>query len=121
MRSYWGGGNSTNKDTWVVWSDGTSPNDAGDEWVQKWGDEYKHDDEEWDDGNEDDSDGCSSSWEIENMWIWTGGDGDNQDICVEWVDGESPNSGKNSWEVICGDGLKHSTEEWEDNNLDILL
>ena len=58
------GGDGENKDTCTKWGSGTSPNDDKTEWIAVWGDSRRHEDEEWDDGNEDNNDGCNSSWEI---------------------------------------------------------
>ena len=33
-----------------------------------------------------------------------------------WTAGSSPNSNKDTWVIVCGYGLKHSSEECEDNN-----
>ena len=113
----WTGGTTSSPDTWSECSNGESLNTTSSAWEVIWGDGLKHSSEEWDDGNLIDGDGWDSSWTIETMHVWSGGTVLNKDSCEEWVDGKSPNFGKSSWEVIWGDGLKHSTEQCEDSNL----
>jgi len=39
-------------------------------WVETWGDGVNNGEYEWDDGNSEDGDGCSSSWKVEPGFRW---------------------------------------------------
>ena len=80
------------------------------------GDSIRHSSEEWDDGNQSDSDGCSQSCLIEDDYICTGGDGENKDTCTKWGNGSSPNGDKTECVAVWGDGKRHEDEEWDDGN-----
>ena len=45
-----------------------------------------------------------------------GGSDAGQDTCTPCTLGTSPDAAKENCVVNCGDGLKHATEECEDNN-----
>jgi len=63
---FWRG--EENKYVWAEWTRGTSQNEDKSQCVGVWGDGKTFVSEEWDDGNESDNDGCSSSWEIGNNY-----------------------------------------------------
>ena len=56
--------------------------------------------EQWDDGNDINGDGCSSTCLIETGYTWSG----------------SPSV----WQK-CGNGKKEGTEGWDDGNIDIIF
>jgi len=118
FRYKWTGGGYRTSTTWEICLDGFSTNGAHTEWRVNWGDGLKHTDEQWDDNNSQGSDGWSGSWEIEDGFICTGGTLTTADTCSGWTGGTSPNETKDTCIVICGDGLKHSTEGWDDGNTD---
>lgn len=78
----------------------------------------RHPTEECDDNDTGSGDGCSASCTIENMWSCTGGSVSSRDYCNYCSLGTSPSPTKDQCLVTCGDGLKHSTEECEDSNID---
>ena len=117
----WTGGSSTSKDTCSLctagfYSQGTSTPSS---WVSKWGDGILAGSENWDDGNTNSGDGCSSSWTlIEPNYQWSGGSLSNKDTWNLWAIGfysqgiKSPSS----WVAKCGDGKVVGTEAWDDAN-----
>ena len=48
--------------------------------------------------------------------MWFDGSPTSADRCQRWSSGYHPSVNKESWEHRCGDGLKVSEEQWEDNN-----
>ena len=72
----------------------------------------RHGDESCDDGNLDSTiDGCSSTCEIDDGYICSGGGLSSLDTCSLCTDGTSPNDAKTLCEQKCGDGLRHSSED----------
>jgi cysteine-rich repeat protein len=84
---HWEGGSPTQKDTWTeIWGDGKR---------------FNFDSYYWDDGNDEDGDGCSSTCAVEDGWHWSGGIADSSD----------------TWDPIWGDGRRIiGKEECDDNN-----
>ena len=62
------------------------------------GDGFFSHQEQWDDGNNNNGDGWSKTWEIEQGFTWKG-----------WHN--------SSWTSTWGDGIKSSDENWEDGNI----
>ena len=93
---YWYGGTSTSPDKWnEIWGDGIRFGTGGIHY--------------WDDGNNINGDGCSSSWIIEDYYSWTGGDATHPDICYEtWGDGRRFNTNSN----YCDDGNTRNGDGW---------
>ena len=67
----------------------------------EWGDSVRTPDEEWDDGNDEENDGCTE-WEIDRGYSCEGGGRNSND----------------QWEIKCGDGviLDKDLKFWDDNN-----
>ena len=85
--------------------------------ITVWGDGIKAGSEQWDDENTINDDGCQSDWTlITPGFAWTGGGLDSKDVWTQCLTGYTPNSDKTAWVAIWGDGLKMSTESWDDGN-----
>ena len=72
--------------------------------------------EQWDDGNTKNGDGWGNAWTIESNYIWTGGSTTSVSVWTAWPAGYSPNTAKNAWVTVWGDGLRAGTEQWDDRN-----
>ena len=117
FRYKWTGGSYSTPSIWEICPDGYSTNDEHTEWGKYCGDGLKHPDEEWDDGRPFPfPDGCNNSWKIDSGYICTGGTPTGKDTCRRWTDGTSPNSSKDEWIQVWGDGKRHSSEAWDDGN-----
>ena len=66
-----------------------------------WGDGLRVCPEGWDDGNNNSGDGCSSSWVVEDGYVWNGGNYWRADF----------------WYEIWGDGLDIGFYDWDDGNI----
>ena len=61
----------------------------------------------WDDGNDIDSDGCSSTCDVESGYLWLGGDNNSPDIWERCGDGVRTSSSSSYWDdgnILSGDG-----------------
>ena len=58
-------------------------------WDIRWGDGYRFNYEEWDDGNHENSDGWNINCRIEENYIWSGGSFDTTDKCTKCPSGYS--------------------------------
>ena len=112
----WSGGSPTSADQCHQWTSGYYPNENKDQWDNRWGDGLRVSQEQWDDDNAISDDGCSSACTIEDNYVWSGGSPTSADQCHQWTSGYYPNENKDQWENRCGDGLKVSEEQWDDNN-----
>ena len=75
----WSGGNSNTKDICIeIWGDGKR---------------FNRNDAYWDDSNQSNGDGWSSSCQIESGWTWSGGDSSTKDTYIK----------------ICGDGKRFNS------------
>ena len=110
------GGTTSSKDTCTACNPGYSPNSGKDTWVTVWGDSKRAGTESWDDSNTSNGDGWSSTWTIESNCICTGGTTSSKDTCTACNPGYSPNSGKDTWVTVCGDGKRAGTEACDDQN-----
>ena len=91
----WSGGSVSTKDTWTeIWSDGRRFNSLT---------AY------WDDGNNVNGDGWSSTWAIESGWKWLGGSTATSDVWSDiWGDGKVAKSITN----YCDDGNTSNGDGW---------
>ena len=110
------GGSTTNKDTCTACNAGYSPNSGKDTWVTVCGDSKRAGTESCDDSNTSSGDGWSSTWTIESNYICTGGTTSSKDTWTACNAGYSPNSGKDTWVTVWGDGLRAGTESCDDQN-----
>ena len=93
--SYWDDSNTSSGDgctsSWSVesgWTWKGDSNNSADICNEIWGDgiRFNTNSSYWDDGNTNDDDGWSSSWNIESNWKWSGGNSTHVDKCVETLD-----------------------------------
>ena len=112
----WTGGSSTAKDTCTAWNAGYSPNTGKTACQTVCGDGLRAGTEACDDQNTSNNDGCSSSWTIESNYVCSGGTTSSKDTCTACSAGYSPNSGKDTWVTVWGDGKRAGTEAWDDSN-----
>ena len=113
----WTGGSLTSKDTCTLWSAGFYPDSTKASWITVWGDGLRAGSEVWDDANTSSGDGCSSDCtSIETNYIWTGGSTTSKDYWSMWNISYTPNSAKNQWVTVWGDGRRAGSEAWDDAN-----
>ena len=111
INTYWDDGNTVSGDGWNsscavesdwTWLGGSST--APDIWAETWGDGKRINSiiTYWDDGNNSNGDGCSSTWSVESGWTCSGGSLTTAD----------------SWTEICGDGKRFNSIStyWDDGN-----
>ena len=112
------GGALTEPDEWFLWAnEGRVPSSSKSSCIDRWGDERKSGSEECDDGNTQSNDGWDYQWEPERNYIWLGGGVSSKSIWTRCPDAETNNLEHTEWGPVWGDGLKHDTEEWDDDNL----
>ena len=113
------GGSESGRDTCVRWADqGKVVSEDKRSWESVWGDGVRTTEEECDDGDTDSNDGCSSSWTIEDAYACDRASFTDPDTCQLCTDiGGKPSTDKCSCIAEWGDGFKHSTEQWEDGNI----
>ena len=110
--TFWDDGNTKSNDGWNsnwsievgwIWTDGNST--TKDVWIDLCGDgrKFNSNSNYWDDRNLVNSDGCSSNWNVEKGWNWSGGSTIKADTWVE----------------VCGDGIRFNTNStyWDDGNI----
>ena len=66
-------------------------------WITVWGDGYRAGTEIWDDGNALNSDGWTSSWQIEDGYVCSGGTVTGRDTWVFCTNQTEPNESKDEW------------------------
>ena len=87
------GGDFETPDAWDEWTDGTSPAYDKPEWTPNWYDGRKHESEEWDILKLSSDQGWYF-WEIQDGWVWDGGNHTSIDTWTKCIDGLSPNKEK---------------------------
>jgi len=116
-RYKWTGGSYSTPSNWEKCPDGYSENTDHTEWGIYCEDGLKHPLEQWDDGRFSFfTDGCNELWKIDYGYICAGGTPTSRDFCSMCYDGTSPNSSKDEWVPVWGDGKRHSSEAWDDGN-----
>ena len=71
------------------------------QWVVLCGDGLSYENEVWDDGNTANGDGCRNDcMQIDDGWIWVGGNKTHIDVCSLWDVGYEPNQTKDRWVQI---------------------
>ena len=111
----WSTGSILVAQTWVKCTTAFYPNSDKSACVPLWGDAMRAGFEIWDDGNTYSGDGWSNTWaSIEDGFIWSGGSLTSKDIWIKWSSGYYQNNSKNQWVWKWGDGLRVSSEYWDD-------
>ena len=117
----WYGGSITSKDTWVFCNAGYYQNTLSPtQWITKCGDGFRAGSEKCDDSNTSSGDGCLGVCSsVEAGWVCTGGSPTSKDTCIKWNIGFYQNDASNPilWIPKWGDGIRVSTETWDDGNL----
>ena len=91
----WSGGSQTSKDTCLeIWGDGIR---------------FNINSTYWDDGDNKNRDGCSSTWDVETGFSWTGGSSTSKDTCSE-ICGDSKRI--NTLSTKCDDGNTANNDGW---------
>ena len=108
INSYWDDGNLNNNDGWnsswaveAGWQCSGGNTVTNDIWIDICGDGLKFSSVStfWDDNNNANNDGWSSTWIVENGWTCSGGSSTSKDICSEiWGDGFRFNSNISYWD-----------------------
>ena len=98
ISAYWDDGNTTNGDgcnnSWGIesgWQCSGGTSSTKDVWTEIWGDGRRFNSltTYWDDGNNINGDGWSSTWAIESGWKWLGGSTATSDVWSDiWGDGK---------------------------------
>ena len=113
----WTGGGTDSKDVWTQCLSGYTQNSDKTAWIPIWGDGLKMPTESCDDGNTSNGDGWSSVWSIESGYSCTGGSPTSKDTWIVWSVGYIQDvSNPTNWITNWGDGLRTSSEEWDDAN-----
>ena len=88
----------------------------GPNWVPICGDGIRMPEEACDDGNTANGDGWNNSWNIIGGWVCSGGTTTTKDTWTQCTSGFVPNTAKDTWVPVCGDGFRVGTEAWDDAN-----
>ena len=111
----WSGGSVNGRDTCTLCSlTNQSPSDDKRACETKWGDGLKHSSEECEDANAISGDGCNSTCRIEADSFWRTRISDSIDECTNCAESGQSLRDDIDWEIKCGDGRKHTSEQCED-------
>ena len=119
----WDGGNNITGDTCQFWTNGFYQDDSSNprNWITRWNDGIQVGTEKWDDGNNNDGDGCKGDWsEVEDGYIWNNPTPLTADVCTKWPTGYYPDDTDNPtvWISEWGDGIQVGSEVCDDGNTD---